>query len=108
MTATLEPVNRRLAYLHEAGHAVVALELDLQVVEVVCDGESGHCQAELRPPAEAALMRAAKANCDGALASVETFRQVVEAYLPKLACGMGGIAGESLELGRPICATLDR
>jgi hypothetical protein len=102
MTTTNEPDIRRLAYLHEAGHAVVALELDLQVVEVVCDGESGHRNAVLRPDAHAAFMQAAKANCDGTLASAETFRQVVEAYFPRLACGMGGIAGESLELGRPI------
>jgi hypothetical protein len=102
---TTEPDNRRLAYLHEAGHAVVAMELDLQVVEVVCDGETGHCHAELRRDAHTALMQAASANCDGKLASVETFRQVVEAYFPRLACGMGGIACENLELGRPIYST---
>jgi hypothetical protein len=105
MTATSEPDIQRSAYLHEAGHAVVALELDLRVVELVCDGESGHCHAELRPQANAILMQAAKANCDATLASVETLRQVLEAYFPKLACGMGGIAGESLEVGRPIYST---
>jgi len=105
MTIRAEPDTRRLAYLHEAGHAVVALELDLQVVEVVCDGECGHCHADLKPDAHAALTQVARANCDARLASVETFRQTVEAYFPKLACGMGGIAGESLELGWPICST---
>ncbi len=35
-------------------------------------------------------------------ASVEAFRQTVEAFFPKLACGMGGITGESLKaLGIP-------
>jgi hypothetical protein len=73
MTTTSEPDIRRLAYLHEAGHAVVALELGLQVVELVCDGEDGHCDAELGPQANAALMQAAKANCEQISARVETF-----------------------------------
>jgi hypothetical protein len=55
MTIRAEPDIRRLTYLHEAGHAVVALELDLQVGEVACDDQCGHCHADLKPDAHAAL-----------------------------------------------------
>jgi hypothetical protein len=72
---------------------------------LLSDGEIGHCHADFQAEEGAALLLAAKVNSDRSLASVQTFQKVVDAYFPRLVCTRGGIAGESLELGRPIYST---
>jgi hypothetical protein len=94
---------RRNAFLHEAGHAVVALELGLLVREVACDGELGHCRADLSPTDQAAVEAVLLRHKP--IATADALQQVVDAYFGKLGTLLGGIAGESLELGVPIFST---
>ncbi len=49
MVESSEPDLRRTAYLHEAGHAVVAIEHGLVVRELQCDGETSHGRSA-QPP----------------------------------------------------------
>lgn len=94
---------RRNAYLHEAGHAIVALELGLVVQEVQCDGESGHCRAELSSADSARLAHVYKTNHP--IGTGAALQPVLDAYFGKLGTLLGGIAGESLELGQAIFST---
>jgi len=94
---------RRNAFLHEAGHAVVAHELGLIVHEVVCDGDAGHCRADLSEADNANLEKVLKGNHP--ISTVNALHQVLDAYFKKLCTLMGGIAGESLELGQAVFST---
>ncbi|MGO4307447.1 hypothetical protein [Cupriavidus sp. RAF12] len=92
---------QRNAYLHEAGHAIVALELGLVVHSVVCDGYEGFCDAEQSQACQAAI----QAMYQQPITTTAALKKILDAYFPKLATLLGGIAGESLELGRPIFST---
>lgn len=94
---------KRAAFLHEAGHAVVAHELGLIVHEVVCDGVTGHCRADLSAADNAHLEQVHKGNHP--ISTVNALRQVLDAYFKKLCTLMGGIAGESLEPGQAVFST---
>jgi len=100
-----EQLDTRRLYLHEAGHAVVGIELGCVISEVVCNGETGYCSADLSPDAGTKLTEAVKLNLDSHLASLATLEQVVAAYFPRFVSIVGGLAGESLVPGRPIYST---
>lgn len=94
---------RRNAFLHEAGHAVVAHELGLIVREVRCDGEEGHCHADFSQIDNDLLEQTHRRNLP--IATGEALQEVIGAFAKKLCTMMGGIAGESLEAGRAVIAT---
>lgn len=94
---------RRNAYLHESGHSIVALELGLLVSEIHCDGQTGHCKADQTLTDQVNVEAAVHRHLSNA--TIVTFQQVVNAYFGRLATMLGGIAGESLDLGRPIFST---
>jgi len=75
-----EEIQRNAVYLHEAGHAVVAVEMGEDFISVHCDGQHGYAV-----PAKKTSQP-----------SVVDFM----AYWGSFVTRMGGIAGESLELGR--------
>ena len=99
MSDSNEPDIERTAYLHEAGHAIVAIEGGLIVNKAVCDGAVCFCDGQLSADATDKLRRLMPAE---GVKSVEEFRAVVVAYFAELVTSLGGIAGESLVLGRPI------
>ena len=90
----------RTAYLHEAGHAIVAITCGLDVRQITCDGETGFCEAELSHEANKKLHEILKNNPK--ITSTETLKQIVNANIGKLTTLLGGIAGESLESNMPI------
>ncbi len=92
-------------YLHEAGHATVAHVLGLVTSEVVCDGQSGHCEAGLDPEAWARLTELFRLKDAGQLTADQLLPLAIETNWPHLVMLMGGIAGESLESGRTIYGT---
>lgn len=94
---------RRNAFLHEAGHAVVAHELGLIVREVRCDGEEGHCRADYSQVENDLLEQTHRRNLP--IATGAALQEVIGAFAKKLCTMMGGIAGESLEAGRAVIAT---
>jgi len=100
MPVSEEPDLPRLCRLHEAGHAIVALEYGLTIKSVVCDGTGGHCQSELPVAAQEDSNYWGeihhKAPC------VDSFEHVVAVNFPWLASLLGGIAAENLMLGSPL------
>lgn len=100
-----EPDIKRQAYLHEAGHTIVARNLELVVNNVMCNGEIGYCDATLSSKANARLNQLIQSTSGGSIKSVDALDQVVDAYFPKLITLLGGIAGESLVFGKPIYTT---
>lgn len=100
-----EPNITRQAYLHESGHAIVALQHRMIVQEVVCDGCHGHCKADLSSAADAELTKFYSEATAGTIMGVAGLKHAVDVYFDKLATLMGGLAGESLLLGRGIYST---
>jgi hypothetical protein len=94
---------RRNCYLHEAGHAIVALELGLVVSEIHCDGQIGYCKADPSTADQAAAN--AVLQLHQPVDTAAALEHVLDAYFGYLTTLLGGIAGESLELGLPIFAT---
>lgn len=93
----------RASYLHEAGHAVVAVELGMVVRAVVCDGETGHVEADWSDTTKSAVFSLFRARDAGQIDGERLLRQGIETNRAQLAVFMGGLAGESLShAGRPI------
>jgi len=105
MTADSEQHNRRMAYLHEAGHAVVAIQRGLIVRTLTSDGEGGYCKADLSDKANDRLQQIYAEARAGKIQGPEFAERAIEAFFDKLVTMVGGIAGESLMLGRPIYST---
>jgi hypothetical protein len=100
-----EPDLRRAAYLHEAGHGVVAIDHGLVVDKVACHGQIGFCHADLSADANAQLDQLLIDGQSGKIASRPLLVQAIDLYFGRLATLLGGVAGESLILGRPIYST---
>lgn len=98
-----EPNLQRLCRLHEAGHAIVAVDYGLTIGKVFCDGAVGDCEIDLTTEArnESDYWHTIHRKAP----SVTTFEHIVDVSFPWLVGLMGGIAGESLMHGRAVLTT---
>ena len=92
----------RACYLHEAGHAIVAIHYGQIVNEVKCDGAEGHVDRE-DPP----ILLQRKAALESAFKNRQTspeqlLKLALSVWEGDLVTLLAGLAGESLELGRPL------
>lgn len=101
MHACTEPDIKRTAYLHEAGHVIVALAHNLIFKQVVCDGEVGHCDA--RYPDD--ICQELEKKYGQQPITTMLLRSYASDHFGVLSTLVGGIAGESVVLGRPIYST---
>lgn len=90
----IEADVQRNPCLHEAGHAIGALELGLVVSTIHCDGQTGYCQADQTLGDRAALDALVKRHQP--ITTDVVLQQVVDANFGRLATILCEIAGESL------------
>jgi hypothetical protein len=95
-------IQREAVYLHEAGHAVVALNFGFTVNTVTCDGVVGAVDKEPDPAAMSRTQDALARRGAGELDAAQYCEVCFNASWPELLVNLGGIAGESLESGRVI------
>jgi len=99
MPVSEEPDLPRQCRLHEAGHAIVAVDLGLTVRSVFCDGAEGACESELSVDSQNESRHWREIHRK--FPCLDTVEQIVGTDFGWLASVLGGIAGESLILGRP-------
>jgi hypothetical protein len=100
-----DPDIKRQAYLHESGHAIVAVEHKMIVHEIICDGSTGFCRADLSATAEADFNKFYLDAKAGTITKEARLKNAIGVFFDKLCSFMGGVAGESLLLGRGIYST---
>ena len=96
--------QERAFYLHEAGHVIAAIHYGKLILEVFCDGKTGHVEAteSQRLLREREAARDAHSNAKTTLAQQLLLGKSWDAYEGEFVNRLAGFAGENLELGRVI------
>jgi hypothetical protein len=99
--------QKRAVYLHEAGHAVMAILTGKFITSVFCDGKAGQVEATNEPADDQnkslAISTFSAATKEERLSLLPNCLSVYESEFLNL---LGGLAGESLEPGRAVSSIL--
>lgn len=85
---------RRWAFIHEAGHAVVAFELGLTVESVECNGEEGGCRLGFKERAAAKLDQLDHLRRANGIDAHAYAQRALAIFEPWLAALLGGMIAE--------------
>ena len=94
--------ERRASYLHEAGHTVMALHNGQIIDEVFCDGQTAYLNRREAPAQLASKLALQPMFKDPNISLDVLFKSFMDVYRGPFAVMLGGLAGESLELGRAL------
>lgn len=98
-TAAVPSDEKRSAFLHEAGHAVVALEHGLIIEQVMCDGETGFCHADLPAENYTKLQQLLHDGQTGQVTPLHVLTEGAQLYFGRFATLVGELRERALSLG---------